>query len=96
MRRSNTESIRDLIQQAIKDNNLSDGLDEVRVKTIWKDLTGIHVTRATTEISVHTSKLFVRVNSSIIRSELMLIRSELVKRINKELGRNFISEIVIR
>ncbi|MDD2636789.1 MAG: DUF721 domain-containing protein [Bacteroidales bacterium] len=96
MRRSNTESISDLIKKAIADNNLNDGLDKVRIKTIWKDVTGTHIANATTEINVYSSKLFVKISSSIIRSELMLIRSELVKRINKELGREFITEIVVR
>ncbi len=96
MRRSNTESISDLIKKAIDENNLNDGLDKVRVKTIWKDVTGTYISNATTEINVYSSKLFVKISSSIIRSELMLIRSELVKRINKELGRDFITEIVVR
>ena len=96
MRRSNTEPLSDLIKKAIKDNNLSDGIDKVRVKTIWKDVTGTYISNATTEIYVYSSKLFIKVSSSIIRSEIMLIRTELVKRINNELGREFITEIVIR
>lgn len=96
MRRSETIKLSDLIKQTISNNNLGDGIDKVRVKTIWKEVTGVYISNATTEISVSKSTLFVSINSSIIRSEIMLIRSELIKRINKELGRRFITEIVVR
>lgn len=96
MRRSETIKISELIKQSISVNKLGDGIDKVRVKTIWKDLTGDFVTNATTDIYFDKGKLYVSINSSIIRSEIMLIRSELVKRINKELGRSFINEIIVR
>jgi hypothetical protein len=96
MKRTGAINIKDLIQQAITENKLSDGIDEVRVKSIWKEVTGTYVTNATTEITIHESKLYVSINSSIIRSELLLIRKELVKRINQKIGRRFINEIIIR
>lgn len=96
MRRSETVKLSDLIKQSISANKLEDGIDKVRIKTIWNDVAGYHIAKATTELHVSNSSLFVSLNSSILRSELMLIRSELVKRINKELGRRFITEIIVR
>ncbi len=96
MKRIGSQSIKNLVRQAILENNLKDGLDKVRVKAIWKDICGHYISNATTNIYVDNSKLFVSVNSSIIRNELLLIKSELIKRINKEIGRTFINEIIIR
>lgn len=96
MRRSETVKLSELIKQSISANKLGDGIDKVRVKEIWKDLTGEFVTNATTDIYYDKGKLYVSINSSIIRSELLIIRSELVKRINSKLGRNFINEIIVR
>ncbi len=96
MRRSETIKLSDLIKQTISDNKLEDGIDKVRVKTIWKEVAGVHISNATTDISVNKSSLFISINSSIIRSEVMLIRSELIRRINRELGRRFITEIIVR
>ncbi|PLX06191.1 MAG: DUF721 domain-containing protein [Marinilabiliales bacterium] len=96
MKRTGAISIKDLVQQAIDENKLNDGLDKVRVKSLWKEVCGTYVANATTDIQINSSRLFVSVNSSIIRSELLLIRSELVKRLNKNLGREFIKEIIIR
>ncbi len=96
MKRQGAINIKELLKQAIDQNRLKDGLDEVKVKSIWKEITGTYISNATTDIYIHTSKLFVSVNSSIIRSELMLIKGELIKRINNNIGRQFINEIVIR
>ncbi len=96
MKRTGAINIKDLIQQAFDEQKLNDGLDVVKVKSLWKDVTGTYVANATTDIDVHASKLYVSINSSIIRSELMLIRSELVRRINQNIGRHFINEIIIR
>lgn len=96
MKRSNTIGIKDLIKQAVETNRLNDGLDKVKVLKLWRNVAGEYTANATTDIYIADSKLFVKVNSSIIRSEILLIRSELRNRINKEIGRDFIREIVVR
>ncbi|HOZ30531.1 MAG TPA: DUF721 domain-containing protein, partial [Bacteroidales bacterium] len=90
MRRSETEKLSEILKKAIQDNKLSDGIDKVRFKSLWLEFAGYHISKATTELYVSKSVLYVSLNSSILRSELLLIRSELVKKINKELGRKFI------
>jgi len=96
MRRSETEKLSDIIKKAVQINKLTDGIDKVRIKSLWREIAGHHIYKATTELYVSRSILYVSLNSSILRSELLLIRSELVKRINEELGRKFITSIVVR
>lgn len=97
MRKSEILSISDLVKQCIKQNSkLENGIDNIRIKSIWTDVAGIHISKATKDIYVSNKILFVAITSSILRSEILLIRSELVKRINKEIGRDFISEINLR
>jgi len=96
MRRSDTTSIKDLIKLCIVENKLEDGIDKVRVKSVWKNVAGYYIYNATTDIYVSNKSLIVSVNSSILRSEILLIKNELIKRINREIGRDFISEIVLR
>ena len=96
MRRHETIKLGELIKQSISSNKLDDGLDKVRAKALWSQIAGDHISKATTEISINKSTLYVSISSSIIRSEIMLIKSELVKRINKELGRRFITDLIVR
>ena len=61
MRRTGAKNIKDLISQAISENRLNDGLDKVRVKKMWEDVTGKHIANATSDIYVSSSKLFVSI-----------------------------------
>lgn len=96
MRRSETVKLSELIKASIAENKLEDGLDKVRVKELWFEVAGSYAVKATKDVYVENQKLYVSLSSSIIRSEIMLIRSELVKRINQQIGRNFITEIIVR
>ena len=96
MRRSNTSSIKDIIKESINKDKLNDGLDKVKVLKLWQETAGKYAANATTNIYISDSRLYVSVNSSIIRNELLLIKSELRNRINIELGKTFINEIIIR
>jgi len=96
MRRSETVKLSELVKQSIEANNLQDGIDKVRIKSVWKVVAGFHISKATTELEIVNSTLYVSLNSSILRSEVMLIKSELVHKLNAEIGRKFISEIVVR
>ena len=97
MRRSEILPISDLVKLCIKQNaKLEDGIDNVKIKSVWNSVAGRHIGNATKEIFVSGKSLIVSVNSSILRGEILLIRSELVRRINKEIGRNYITEIVLR
>lgn len=97
MRRSETVRLGDLVRQSIKENNLQDGLDADRIKTIWAEETGEHIAKLTKEIVFDKGKLYISIkSSSIVRNEILLIRNELVKRINARLGRKFVKEIIVR
>jgi hypothetical protein len=96
MKHTNTTPISDLLRQFIKENKLENGIDNVRIKEIWSDITGVYISKATTQIYVSNQSLFVSVNSSILRNEIMLIKSQLVQKINEQLGRQYIKEIILR
>ncbi len=96
MKRTGIIQIDELITEIIDKNKLNDGLDKVRVKEIWSNVVGVYIARCTTEINIYGNKLVVSVNSSIVRNELQIIKSEIVKRINKDLHREFINEIILR
>ena len=97
MRKSQTLPLSDILRYCVQGNTkLEDGLDNAKIKTIWANVTNEHIAKLTKNISVSNKTLTITVNSSIVRNEILLIKSELIKRINKELGRDFISQIVLR
>ncbi len=62
----------------------------------WQDISGRHVSRATESIRVEQRRLVVRLNSASWRQELHLERGAWRDRLNEQLGRKMIDEIVFR
>ena len=97
MRKLQTLPLSDILKLIVRENTkLEDGLDSAKLKAIWANATSKHIAKLTKELKVSNKTLTVTVNSSIVRNEILLIKSELIIRINKEIGRDFISQIVLR
>ncbi len=62
----------------------------------WQDISGRQVRRATESIRVEQRRLVVRLNSASWRQELHLQRGAWCDRLNEQLGRKMIDEIVFR
>ena len=96
MRRSNTQKLADIINDSFKDFNIGRKLKEVELINCWERVVGKTVARYTENIYIKNKKLMVFVNSSVVKNELLMIRDPLINRLNKEVGEEVISEIVIR
>jgi predicted nucleic acid-binding Zn ribbon protein len=96
MRRTGEIAISDLLKDFINKNRLNNGIDKSRIPEIWNSVCGKYIAESTKSVKVENSKLFVKIQSSILRNEVILIKSELVRRINHELGKQFINDIIVR
>lgn len=71
-------------------------LDEARAVEAWRELAGDHVNKHTRKVYFKRGRLHVFITSSVWRHQLHMQRSQWVKRLNDELGKDVISEIVYR
>lgn len=96
MKSGKTYSVADLLKGIFKDKRFEEGLLGAQIKRIWPDIVGVKVASATGGMWVKERVLFVEVKSSIIRSELKMISRELVASINRRLGEDAISDLIVR
>ncbi|HOK38273.1 MAG: DUF721 domain-containing protein [Bacteroidales bacterium] len=96
MRRSQTLKLSEILKMTFTSPKLADGLDMVRAKNLWTEICGQHVACVTEDILVKNNIIYVKINSSIIKTEILMIKAEIIKRINQELGRDFIKDIILR
>lgn len=96
MRRKNTESIRDVINQFLKQNRLDKPLFEKKIVDAWSIVLGKSISDYTSEIYVKNKKLYVTITSSVLRHDLFLSKENIVKSLNKEVGMDVIEEVVLR
>ena len=96
MKRTEAETVGDIITRLLKAENLEQKFDEQRVAAMWKDVVGQGINRYTVNRSVRNGVLYVTISSPPLRNELMMNRSRLVSRINDFMGHEVIHDIVFR
>lgn len=96
MKRTNAQSVGDIINQVLRQERLDVRLDEQRALAMWPQLVGPGINRYTTARSVKDGVLSFTISSAPLRNQLMLSRSSLITRINEALGREVIKEIIFR
>lgn len=96
MKRTNSESIGDLIRQYLRQQGLEAPLNEHRLLQGWTHVMGPIVACYTRDLVVRNQTLYVRLSSPVIRQELMMQRRELVTRLNAYVGAQVICDIVFQ
>jgi predicted nucleic acid-binding Zn ribbon protein len=95
MKRSNTQPLKEVIQEYLEALKMNQKLREVSMLSKWESTVGRTIARATKDIYIKDRKLFVVLNSSVIRNELMLIKEPLVKRLNDDAKAQVVDELVL-
>ena len=84
------------IDRVLKEQNLDLKLDETRLIKAWNSLLGEQVASYTTKLYIQRGVLYVHLSSSVLRSELSMCRNMLMDRLNKQVGRQIITNIIFR
>jgi hypothetical protein len=96
MRRRNTETIRDVIEQFLKQKKLDKPLFEKKIVDAWPEVLGKNIMNYTSNLAIKNRKLYVTITSSVLRHDLFISRENIVESLNKHVGSHVIDEIVFR
>ena len=94
MQRKNAQSLGDVINEFLKENNWDGKFQERRIIQCWKVLLGNNVAQYTTSIFIKNKTLYVKISSSVLRGELQMCREMLIKRINEHIGGEVVTHII--
>lgn len=95
-RLSNEGTIGDVLKQFIEKNKLQQGMDKIDVQDAWKSLMGNGVNTYTKEVVLKGSTLYVSLTSAVLRQELSYGKEKIVKMINEEIGKEVITDVILR
>ena len=96
MRKTNNQSLKEVIEQMLNTYRLKGKLNEVEIINSWEGIVGKMIAKHTSEIYVRNKKLFVHLDSSVVREELSYAREKLLKSLNDVVGEDVITEIVLK
>ena len=89
-------SLKEALKAMMSKYRLESGSREARIRQLWPELFGPSLSAGTRRLKVVGHKLFVNVDSAPLRQELNLTRELLRQKLNRELGEEFLEEVIIR
>mgnify|MGYP003585705324 FL=1 len=96
MRKRNTELLKDVIFQVLKNNHLDKKLNEKHLIDAWPKVLGANITQYTKDIQIKNKVLYVSISSSVLRHDLFLSKEQIMNSLNAEVGVEYIKDIVFR
>ncbi|MCL1943736.1 MAG: DUF721 domain-containing protein [Candidatus Azobacteroides sp.] len=96
MKKTNTQSLGDVLRQVLKEQNLSEKLNEQRLIDAWRPVLGVGVAQYTTRLYIKNKVLNVQISSAVLRAELMMSRGKLMQALNNYVGEQVIVDIMFR
>lgn len=96
MKRENTQLIKDILQEFIKEEHLEDGLQRLKIFKVWDLVVGEAGARATSNKFFRDGVLYCTINSSIIRTQLYYRKDDIALQMNKMLNDNIVSKIILK
>ena len=94
-RENDSFSIQDLMKSFIKENNLSKGMQKLKVEETWTKMMGPGVEAHTNSVRLQNKTLIVQLKSSVLREELSYGKDKIVRMLNEELGEELITKLML-
>lgn len=89
------QTMKEALNDMLKENRLQKGIDEVDVKVAWKNQME-NLMRYTTSLKLKRGTLYVHLNSAVMREELSYGKKKIIKILNEEVGREVVQKLVLR
>lgn len=93
---SNEHHISDLLSQLYRQNNLSSVVDIYQVRSAYNEVVGELIARLTQSLRFESGTLYVRLLSAALRHEMTLRKQSLIEKINQQLGRSVVENIMFQ
>ena len=96
MRKTNEQSLGDVIRQWLKHSNMEEKITEVRINASWEKIMGGDIQKLTERLVYRKRILTVYLRSAPLREELSMAKTKIAQMINKEAGSNVVDEVIFR
>ena len=96
MRRSQTQSLGNLLKDFVRDQNIESKLKEIEIINHCQEILGTTMGRYVKKIYIRNGELTLEITSSLVKSELVMLREELRRQLNERAGQSLITRIVLK
>lgn len=96
MRKSNTQSLGEVLKESLKDLNIESKIKEVGLIKSWEEIVGKTIVKYTQSVYISKKILHVKLKSSVVRNELFMLKDGLIEKLNEKAGEIIITDIVFK
>jgi predicted nucleic acid-binding Zn ribbon protein len=96
MRRSNTQSLSEVLRDYVKGTSIEKKLKEVDIVQSWEELLGKTIAHYTKNVSLKNRILYLEINSSVVKNELFMMREEIRRKLNEKAGEDLVERIIFK
>lgn len=90
------KSIKSVLESFVEQDNIADGIFNVKIKEAWEKAVEKKIFDYTKEIYVKGDILFIKVSNPILKQEILYSRQKVINLINDDLGKELIKKIVLK
>lgn len=95
-RKSNETTLAEAMQMMLNEFRLGTELHERRIQGLWHTLMGKTISTYTSGVTVRKKVLYLSIISAPLRQELSYSKDKIRTLINKELGEEYLEDVVVR
>lgn len=96
MRKERVNSIKEILQKLVKKKKFTKKLDEVEVINQLEKMIGNNLNKYIINKYFLDGKIYLQLSSSVLRNELAYQKEELISKINQEIGKKLVKDIVLK
>ena len=93
--KTNETTLKDALSNFLEAHGLKEKLLETELRHKWEVIAGQTIARYTKKLYVKKKKLYLEVTTPVIKQEISYSKSTFIELINKEIGKDFVTDIVI-
>ena len=94
-KRGELKNISKVIEEVFSQKQIRIGIENIKVQDAWKKTMGKNIQKYTIKVVYKKGILYIKLKSSVLREELKFEKFKVIKLINKELGKEYIKDLVI-
>ena len=94
-KRGEIKNISKVLEDVISQKHFKVGIDNLRVQEAWVNTMGENIQKYTYSVKFKRGVLYIKLKSSVLKEELIFEKNKVITLINKELGKEYVKELVL-
>ena len=94
VKRGEIKNISKVLEDVISQKHFKVGIDNLRVQEAWVKTMGENIQKYTYSVKFKRGILYIKLKSSVLKEELIFEKNKVITLINKELGKEYVKELV--